>query len=64
MIVHLQGGDQAAIFVECEVCTQISDHGRAIVDMQSGSGFYFSVPLVVIGKRHCHWSWTIKQLEK
>lgn len=55
MIVRLQGGDQAVIFVECEVYTQISSHGRAIVDMQSGSGFYFKVPQVCVGKCHPHW---------
>lgn len=60
MIVNLQGGHEAVIFVECEVYTQISNHGRAIIDMQSGSGFYFLVPLVAIGKRHCHWPWIIE----
>jgi hypothetical protein len=62
MTVSLQGGHEAVIFVECEAYTQIINHGRAIVDMQSGSGFYFRVPLVAIGKRHCHWPWTFEAI--
>ena len=57
MMVYLQGGHEAVIFVECEVYTQMSNHGRAIVDMQSGSGFYFWVSEVLVGRRHCHWPW-------
>jgi hypothetical protein len=55
MTVSLQGGHEAVVFIECEVYTQMINHGRAIVDMQSSSGFYFQVPLVAIGRRHCHW---------
>lgn len=62
MRVYLQGGHEAVIFVECEVYTQMSNHGRAIVDMQSGSGFYFRVPLVTVGKRHCHWPWIFEAI--
>ncbi|NUO79363.1 hypothetical protein HUU05_04750 [candidate division KSB1 bacterium] len=57
--VYLEGGHETVIFVECELFTQISNHGRAIIDMQSGSGFYFRVQPVAIGKRHCHWPWPL-----
>ncbi len=57
--VYLEGGHEAVIFVECELFAQMSNHGRAIIDMQSGSGFYFRVQPVLIGKRHCHWPWSI-----
>jgi len=63
MVVYLKGGHEAVIFVECEIYAQVINHGRAIVDMQSSSGFYFWVPLVLVGKRHCHWPWIFEGFE-
>jgi hypothetical protein len=57
MSVYLQGGHEAVIFVECEVFTQVTSYGRALVDMQGSSGFYFWVHEVRVGRRHCHWPW-------
>lgn len=57
--VYLHGGHEAVIFVECDVYAQIGNHGRAIVDMQSGNNFYFQVLPVAIGRRHCHWPWPL-----
>lgn len=54
MTVELSGSHEAVIFVECNVYAQINNHGRAIIDMQSGSGFYFLVPWVAVGNYHCH----------
>jgi len=63
MTVNLQGGHEAVIFVECEIHAQISNHGRAIMDMQNSPGFYFWVPEVRVGKRHCHWPFFILERE-
>lgn len=57
MTVELSGSHEAVIFVECNVYAQINNHGRAIIDMQSGSGFYFLVPWVAVGNYHCHNPW-------
>lgn len=51
--VSLTGGDQAIIFVECEISGEITNAGRAIIDMKEGRGFYFKVPTVTIGKQWC-----------
>jgi hypothetical protein len=50
MTVQLQGGHEAVVFVECEVYVQITNFGRAIIDMQRGRGFYFRVPSVAWGR--------------
>jgi hypothetical protein len=57
MVVYLKGGHEAIIFVECEIEANINDYGRAIVDMQSGSGFYFTVPEVYISRCYYYWPW-------
>ena len=51
--VLLQGGHEAIIRVECEIYTQISNHGRAWVDMQTSPHFYFEIPEVRWGTISC-----------
>lgn len=56
MTVALQGGHEAVVWVECESYAQIANHGRARVDMQTSSFYYFKVPEVRWGWRSC-WPW-------
>jgi hypothetical protein len=50
MQVHLQGGHEAVVWVECESYAQIANHGRAWVDMQTSPFFHFKVPEVYWGR--------------
>ena len=49
MQVHLQGGHEAVVWVECESYAKIANHGRAWVDMQTSPFFHFKVPAVYRG---------------
>ena len=53
--VYLQGGHEAVVWVECDCYAQIANHGRARVDMQTGSYFYYKVPEVRWGYRSLWW---------
>jgi hypothetical protein len=53
LVATLQGGHEAVAWVECESYAQISNHGRAWVDMQTSPFFYFWVPEVRWGWRSC-----------
>ena len=50
MEVPLTGGDQAIVFVECELLAGVSHVGHATVDLQSSPHFYFEVPMVRWGR--------------
>jgi hypothetical protein len=44
--VTLTGGDQAIVFVECELIVGANNMIRSRIDMQSSPHFYFKVPMV------------------
>jgi hypothetical protein len=48
--VFLQGGHEAVVWVECECSAQVTNHGRAWVDLETSPNFYFWVPEV-------RWGW-------
>ena len=58
--VYLQGGYTAVVWVECECFAQISNHGRAWVDMQSSPSFYFKAGQIRWGWRICYPWWITK----
>lgn len=46
MVVSLSAGDQAVVWVKCELYAEISNQGRAWVDMQTSPAFYCKTPAV------------------
>lgn len=60
MEVPLTGGDQAVVFVECELQVGANNLGHAKIDMQSSPHFHFEVPLVRWGYP-CVPFWSIQR---
>jgi hypothetical protein len=54
--VYLEGGHEAIVEVECECYVEISNHGRAWVDMQTSPHFYYKVNQLRWGPV---WCWPI-----
>jgi hypothetical protein len=60
--VWLAGAHEAIVWVECELYARISNHGRAVVDMQTSPFFKFEVSKVLWGWHSCFpwwWPWPL-----
>ena len=51
--VLLQGGHEAVVWVKCKIFAEVTNHGRAWVDMQTSPKFYFRTDAMPWGRVFC-----------
>lgn len=56
MAAYLEGGHEAVVFVECEARADVTNAGRALVEMMGNETvFGFVVEGVWVARRRCYW---------